>query len=128
MRALLILCALLMPLSALAVTLDKPLPDHAMEMRAQAMFGEMRCVVCEGQPLAESDARHAIDMRATIRQMMVDGDSDDSIRDFFQGRYGDSVFMRPPARGAATFLWLAPFIMLAIGISIVLAIRSRKEP
>lgn len=127
MRGALIACVLLMPMMAMAVTLDKPLPDHGMEMRAQAMFAEMRCVVCEGQPLAESDARHAVDMRATIRQMMVDGDSDDSIRDFFHGRYGDSVFMRPPVRGAATFLWLAPFMMLAIGISIVLTLRRRKE-
>ncbi len=127
MRALLVILAVLMPVMAMAVTLDKPLPDHAMEMRAQHMFAEMRCVVCEGQPLAESDARHAVDMRATIRQMMVDGDSDDTIRDFFHGRYGDSVFMRPPVRGAVTFLWLAPFIMLAMGISIVFTLRRRKE-
>lgn len=125
-RALITLC-LLLPLAAQAITLETPLPDAAQEARAQALFADMRCVVCESQPLAESDARHAVDMRATIRQMIAHGDSDASIHDFFQSRYGDAVFMRPPTRGAALPLWLAPFIMLTFGIGLLIALRRRKD-
>ena len=127
MRAWLSVCIVALPLAAGAVTLDAPLPDVAMENRAQALFEEMRCVVCEGQPLAESDARHAVDMRATIRQMIARGEADSQIHDFFQSRYGNEVFMRPPTRGTSLPLWLAPFIMLAIGIALFLSARRRKE-
>lgn len=127
MRAWLSMLLIALPLAAGAVTLDTPLPDAGMEQRAQALFEEMRCVVCEGQPLAESDARHAVDMRTTIRQMIARGDADSQIHDFFQSRYGDEVFMRPPTRGTSLPLWLAPFIMLGIGISLFLAARGRKE-
>lgn len=116
---------LALPLLAQAVTLEKPLANTAQEARAQVLFETMRCVVCEGQPLAESDARHAVDMRASIRNMIASGDSDDAIYSFFRARYGDEIFMRPPAHGASLGLWLAPFFILLCAV--IFMIRHHRQ-
>lgn len=118
-RVLIFLISILCCVSAQALILEKPLNTAAQEERAQALFETMRCMVCEGQPLASSDARHARDMRATIRAMIQQGESDAAIQDFFYQRYGDEIFTNPPAKASAILLWAAPFCMLVIAVLMV---------
>ena len=73
-----------------------PLADPALEARAKALQRELRCVVCQGQSIDESNAPLAADMRRLIREQIQEGKSDDAIKDFFVVRYGTFVLMNPP--------------------------------
>ena len=115
----LIAALLLLPQLSLAVTIEKPLPDRAQEARAQALFAELKCVVCEGQALAESDAPLAIDMRQTIRTMLTQGASDAAILAYFSTRYGDGILLTPPMDETTMILWLAPLLTLLIGLGCI---------
>lgn len=106
---------LLLSFPAFALNVDKPLPNAAEEARAQALFSELRCVVCEGEAIADSPAGVAHDMRAYVRVLISEGKSDEEIRTIFTGQYGDQVLMKPPV-GKHRFLWIAPLLLLGIGI------------
>ena len=112
-----LLCVAFMALPAHAVTVEKPLDDPKLEKRAHGLFTELKCVVCEGQALAESDAPLAIDMRQTIRNMLRIGQSDEAIRAYFATRYGDGILLTPPVNQSTTLLWLMPVLALGIGIA-----------
>lgn len=92
---------------------EAPLPDPAAEARAQALAREIRCVVCENEPVALSSAEIARDMRMAIRTRIAAGDSDAQVRDWFARRYGDFVLLRPPARPETLILWAGPFVLVA---------------
>ncbi len=129
MRWLALVCFVLLQIvsaPALAITVEKPLPQAAMESRAQALFSQMRCVVCEGQSLSDSDARHALDMRATIRHMVMDQKTDQEIIVFFIARYGNEVLMHPPSNLAVLPLWLAPALLLMAGCYLMYRSREKK--
>lgn len=102
--------------AALAVTVDKPLTDPAQEAAAQSLFHTLKCVVCEGQSLAESDATLAVQMRGLIRTMLSEGKSEPEVLEFFRTRYGDKITMAPPVAGRTAPLWLAPVLMLAAAV------------
>ena len=74
---------------------DQPLPDPAQEARAQSLMRELRCTVCENEPVSQSTADMAVDARRKIRQLVGEGSSDGQVRDFFVERYGDYVSFRP---------------------------------
>lgn len=112
----LIACLILMAFHAHAVTIEQPLDDPRLEQRARAVFSELKCVVCEGQALAESDAPLARDMRGHIRTMIADGKSDTEIFAFFVTRYGKQVLLNPPLETATILLWTAPLLLLLIGV------------
>jgi cytochrome c-type biogenesis protein CcmH len=101
--------------SALAFTPEPPLPNAQDEELAQSLFHELRCVVCEGQSLAESDATLARQMRSEIRRMVREGQSKPQIIGFFQQRYGDVILMSPPLTAHTYLLWATPLLLLAIG-------------
>lgn len=105
---------------------DTELPDPALEARAKAVMAEVRCVVCQGQSIADSDAPLAGDMRAVIRERIRRGESAGAVRAWLIGRYGDYITYDPPF-GAVTWpLWLAPLALLAAGVAIVrLTLRRR---
>ncbi len=107
-----------------------PLEDPAEEMRAQALMREVRCVACENEPVSQSSAPIAEDMRARIREMVAEGATDTEIRDWFVSRYGEFVLFRPPARDLASWLlWSFPFILLGdgVGIGVVLAMNAKRK-
>ena len=81
----------------LAFAADVPLEDPALEARAQALMREVRCVACENEPVSQSSAAIAEDMRARIREMIADGASDQEVRDWFESRYGEFVLLKPQA-------------------------------
>ncbi len=112
MKKLCLLLCLLWPSFAAA---DTPLTNAAQELRAKALFHELRCMVCEGQSLADSHAQMAIQMRQLIRSQITQGMSDDAILDFFVQRYGNEVRMTPPLQASTWLLWLAPLLFLLGG-------------
>lgn len=101
--------------SAQAVTIERPLPDIAQETRAQALFHQLKCMVCEGQALAESDAALAVQMRAQIRQMVAHDTADAEVLAFFRARYGSQILLTPPLETDTWALWLAPLVLLLGG-------------
>lgn len=114
----------------IAFAAGAPLEDPAEEMRAQALMREVRCVACENEPVSQSSAPIAEDMRARIREMVAEGASDAEIRDWFVSRYGEFVLFRPPARDLASWLlWGFPFILLGAGVAIgiVLALNAKRK-
>lgn len=116
-RLLLCLCfmlALLAPLPALALGLEEPLPDAAQEARARALFHEIRCVVCEGESIADSPADIAGLLRRDIREKIAAGSSDADIRSLLVSHYGTSILMDPPLRSSTWLLWFGPALILAL--------------
>ncbi len=88
----------------------------AEEVRYQNILKELRCLVCQNQNLAESDAGLAGDLRLEIKRMLATGKSDEEIFAFMTKRYGDFVRYRPPFNYATLPLWVAPFVLLLVGI------------
>ena len=95
--------------------------DPVAEKRLQALSKELRCLVCQNETIADSNAELAVDLRREIRGMIRDGLSDNEILDFMVTRYGDFVLYRPPVKGITLLLWAGPILLLLIGI---LAMRS----
>ena len=90
------------------------------EERANTLFKETRCLVCEGQNIYESNSDSAEDMKKLISEMIIDGNSDNEIKSFLVSRYGDWIIMTPPINQSTYFLWFSPIIILLIGIVFIL--------
>lgn len=114
-------------LPLLAAPVDEPLADIQEEQRAQALFGELRCVVCAGQSLADSNATLAVQMRAHVRGMVEQGQSDAEVLQYFTETYGPSVRMAPPFAGFAAIIWLTPGILLLVGILILWQLSRKRR-
>lgn len=105
----------------------RPLGDNlAVEERLKHLAVELRCLVCQNQTLADSNAPLAEDLRREVREMIVKDMSDKEIIDFLVSRYGDFVLYRPPLKATTTLLWVGPFVLLAGGgIALVVALKRR---
>ena len=90
------------------------------EERANNLFKETRCLVCEGQNIYESNSDSAEDMKKLISEMIIDGKSDNEIKSFLVSRYGDWIIMTPPINQSTYFLWFSPIIILFFGIVFIL--------
>jgi cytochrome c-type biogenesis protein CcmH len=97
------------------------------ESRYQNMIGQLRCLVCQNQNLADSNADLAKDLRAKTYQMIRSGASDTEIVDFMVTRYGDFVLYRPPLRGRTILLWGAPLIFLLIALTVFFYTLRRRR-
>lgn len=125
-RALAMVLGLLFSLSALAID---PLPfrDQAEEDRFRKLAAELRCVMCQNQSLADSNAMIAQDLRREVFNLMREGMSDQEIKRFLAERYTDFVLYRPPMEGANLVLWFAPAgVLLAGAIALVVIVRRRS--
>lgn len=111
-----------------AMPLEQPIPDETLEARAQAIMRETRCVVCENEPVSQSTADMAVDARRAIRRQVMEGATDDQIRDFFISRYGHHVSFRPPVSGWAVLLWGFPFALVAAGLAFLGMKIVRNRP
>lgn len=104
-----------------------PLPDASEEARAQDLMREIRCVACENEPISQSSAPIAEDMRDRVRAMVGEGASDLEVRDWFAGRYGAFVLFRPSSGGLSGWLlWGGPFLLLLLGAGIGLSFARRR--
>jgi cytochrome c-type biogenesis protein CcmH len=102
------------------------LGDPAEDARARALEAEIRCVQCENEPISQSTADIAADMRVLVRERIAAGDSDAEIRAFFRERYGDFVLFRPPFDARTWALWGAPLLMAGLGLILLLRARPRS--
>jgi cytochrome c-type biogenesis protein CcmH len=113
---------------AFAIGIDKPLASKADEARAQQLFSSLRCVICAGQTLADSDVSLARDMRVQVRRMVQSGATNQAILDYFTERYGIEVLTTPPARGATAWLWALPVAVALIAVLLLwLGLRGQRR-
>jgi len=98
---------------------NRQLPDPKQEEQAQALMGELRCLVCQGQSIADSDAELAGDMRDLVRRRIAAGEKPDAIRGWLVQRYGSWISYKPTDEPAAWPLWLAPIALLLAGTWLV---------
>ena len=103
------------------------LPDPAQEAKAKALMESLRCLVCQGQSIADSDAEMAGDMRALVRQRIAAGEAPDQIRGWLVQRYGDYVTYDPPWSWLTAPLWLMPFVLIAVGLFIARRSFGKEE-
>jgi cytochrome c-type biogenesis protein CcmH len=124
--AVLLLLALAFPVHAGEA---RPLTDDPVaEQRLVEISSELRCLVCQNETIAASNADLAQDLRAQIREMIREGKSDGEIIDYMVARYGDFVLYRPPFKGLTLLLWLGPLLFLlagGVGLRAYLVRRNR---
>ena len=102
--------------------------DPALEARMLAITGELRCLVCQNQTIADSHADLAVDLRQQVREMLQKGMTPEQIRKYMTDRYGDFVLYRPPLKTSTAVLWLGPAVLLAIALlALVVVIRKRAR-
>jgi len=101
--------------------------DPALAAHVQRIAGELRCLVCQNQTLADSNASLALDLREQMRTMLRDGADDDAVRRFMTERYGDFVLYRPPLKAATLALWFGPFALLAGGLAALALVLRRRS-
>ena len=89
--------------------------EDALTARLKHLESELRCLVCQNQTLADSDAPLAADLRREVRELAVAGKSDDDIRAYLTARYGDFVLYKPPVKRTTWVLWFGPFLLLVGG-------------
>ena len=105
------------------------LAQEDLDKRVAALSAELRCLVCQNQSLAESNADLAVDLRRQIREQLKSGKSERDVLDFMVQRYGDFVLYRPPFKASTLLLWGGPFLLLLLGIVLLARkIRSVKRP
>jgi len=122
-------CLLIALLLAAASMASAQTADDAMlDARARALAGELRCLVCRNETLAESSAALAQDLRAELRRLLAEGRSDAEVRAFFSERYGDVVHYRPPLQRSTLALWFGPAALLVVGLLVLgLTLRRRQR-
>jgi len=114
---------------AFAVTPAEKLADPALEARARAITGELRCLVCQNQSIDDSDASLAKDLRVLVREKLQEGLSDAQVKSYVHDRYGDFVLLRPPFKMGTLLLWAAPLLALVAGaLALWSAARRRLAP
>jgi cytochrome c-type biogenesis protein CcmH len=103
--------------------------DPAMDKRVAALAVELRCLVCQNQTLADSNAPLAVDLRNQIREQLETGASEQDVIDYMVARYGDFVLYKPPFKASTLALWLGPFVLLALGLwALLRQIARRRVP
>ncbi|HYS57188.1 MAG TPA: cytochrome c-type biogenesis protein [Burkholderiales bacterium] len=102
--------------------------DPALEQRVMTLAAELRCLVCQNQTLADSNAPLAEDLRNQVREKMRRGASDSEIVDYMVARYGDFVLYRPPLKLSTVLLWFGPLLLLAAGFLVLLRRVLRRRP
>jgi len=126
--ALLLAC---MPAIAIAQVATDPTPlqfnDTVEEQRFRALVSELRCVMCQNQSLADSNAQIAHDLRREVLDLMRQGKSNAEVKDFLVARYGEFVLYRPRVAGKTWLLWLGPIVLLLVGGMVVAHIVRKRS-
>ena len=126
-----VIVVLLAALLGAAAAAKEALPeaaDPALEARMTRITAELRCLVCQNQTIADSNAGLAVDLRRETREMLRQGKSDAEIIAYMTARYGDFVLYRPPLKSTTALLWFGPAAMLALGAAgLVLVLRRRTR-
>ncbi|GIL05903.1 MAG: hypothetical protein BroJett031_24230 [Betaproteobacteria bacterium] len=130
MKRLVALLALSFALAAGAAHANTAVPtenDPVASKREHDLASKLRCLVCQNQSIAESNAELAVDLRRQVREQIAAGRSDAEIIDFMTSRYGDFVLYRPPFKATTALLWGGPVVLLAIGLFVLVrVVRARR--
>jgi cytochrome c-type biogenesis protein CcmH len=121
--------ALLLALAAALAGAKEALPeaaDPALEARMTRITAELRCLVCQNQTIADSNAGLAVDLRRETRAMLRQGKSDAEIIAYMTARYGDFVLYRPPLKSTTALLWFGPAAMLLLGGTVLILVLRRR--
>ena len=121
-----LLCLLVFAPLAFAKEATPMVADPEMEKTVNEISDELRCLVCQNQTIADSNAPLAVDLKNQVRDMVKSGESPSEIIDYMVQRYGDFVRYRPPMKASTMLLWIGPFALLLIGV-VVLVINLRKR-
>ena len=121
MRILLLLLALVCAPAQAATVAEDPLEREMLEIAE-----DLRCAVCQNQPVSESNADLARDMRAVIREQLAAGKSREEILDYFVARYGEFVLLKPPYAGPGMLVWVAPLVLIAV-LAVTAAVYLRRR-
>ena len=119
--ALLVLCG-----TAYAIDAEDAFDDPVLQKRYENINRELRCLVCQNQTIADSNATLAQDLRREVREMIAAGKTDDEIRDFMIERYGDFVLYRPRMTAQNFLLWAAPALLLLIAAVVLFRVIRRR--
>lgn len=125
-RAILLCCLLAVAPFAVAIDTEGPLPDPELQARFERLTFELRCLVCQNQNIADSNADLARDLRDQVREMLLAGKSDEEILTFMTDRYGDFVLYRPSFSPRNWLLWGAPLLFLGLGTLIIVQVVRRQ--
>ncbi len=125
-RALLAIAALGWSALAFAVDNTPPLADPLMQQRYIGLINEFRCMQCQNEALADSNVSLAADLRLEIHDLLLQGKSDEEVRDYLVARYGEFILFRPRMSLRNAWLWAAPGLMLLGGIGIALRVMRRR--
>lgn len=117
----------LVPLAAFAKTAAPLAADPVLEQRLMNLAAGLRCLVCQNQSLAESNAELAVDLRNEIREQMRRGARDQDVVDYLVARYGDFVLYRPPLKASTLLLWSGPAILLLLGLGLLMRTLLRRR-
>lgn len=127
MRKIMLLCFLLAVAPfAVAIDTEGPLPSAELQARFERLTFELRCLVCQNQNIADSNADLARDLRDQVREMLLAGKSDDEILAFMTDRYGDFVLYRPSFSPRNWLLWGAPLLFLGLGTVVIVQVVRRQ--
>ncbi|WP_225896920.1 cytochrome c-type biogenesis protein [Brevundimonas goettingensis] len=107
---------------------DQPLTSASQEARAQRLFQDIRCVVCQHESIADSPAGIAADMRRLVREEITSGATDKSIREDLVRRWGDYILFKPPVKAATWLLWFGPLLLVLIVGAAFAVLSLRKKP
>jgi len=99
--------------------------DTSLDQRTMTLASELRCLVCQNQTIADSQADLAVDLRRQVREKLAQGMSEREVADYLVQRYGDFVLYRPPLKATTVLLWFGPLLLLAGGIGALVA-RLRR--
>lgn len=127
MRYMLILLLGLTAASAQARVEVHTFDNPEQEARYNQLIDELRCLVCQNQNLADSNAELAVDMRRKTYEMVREGRSKKEVADFMVERYGEFVLYRPPLNSNTLLLWIGPFVILVAGVAIMLRTIARRR-
>jgi cytochrome c-type biogenesis protein CcmH len=101
--------------------------DPVVEQRLISIATELRCLVCQNESLAGSQAPLAQDLRREVRSLIKEGKSDAEVKDFLVSRYGDFVLYRPQVKPQTYLLWAGPFVLLLVGIGVLVSYLKKRE-
>jgi cytochrome c-type biogenesis protein CcmH len=120
---------LLLPLVLGAAAPVYEFETEAQAARFKALTEELRCLVCQGQNIASSQADLAKDMRGQVQRQILDGKTDAEIKDFVVARYGEFALFRPPVKASTYLLWFGPFGLMIVGAAIAgMLIHRQRRP
>ena len=125
-RALILASLLTLPSIVFAIDAEPAFDNPAMQERYERLTRELRCLVCQNQTIADSNATLAQDLRREVRELMTEGKTDAEINDFLTARYGDFVLYNPPVKPRTYLLWAAPGLLVILGLGAAVTVVIRR--